>query len=358
MSEVIEKIKERIIKANHSVLQALQLMDKLMVKLLFVFRDNDFIGLLSIGDLQRAIIKNRSLETVVTEIMRADITVAYIDESIDEIKKKMLEFRTECMPVLDRNNKLMNVYFWQELFSSVEQRVKVKLDVSVVIMAGGKGTRLKPLTNIIPKPLIPIGEKPIIEVIIEKFCHYGIGDFFISVNYKHELIKFYFDNLESKNYNLHYIQEKDFSGTAGSLSLLKGKIDKTFFVSNCDILIEDDYSEIYNYHVNNKNAITIVASLKHFKIPYGTLESGENGELTAFQEKPELTYMINTGMYLLNPKVLEKIPDDKFYHITDLINDLKKQGEKIGVFPVSEKSWFDMGEWPEYQKVIENYNAR
>lgn len=355
---VVDKIKDRIIQADQSVLQGLQLMDKLMAKLLFVFRQEHFVGLLSVGDLQRAIIKNKSLETKVADVMRDDITVTYIDEEFDAIKKKMLEFRTECMPVLDSANQLVDVYFWEEVFPAAEKRVNAKLNVPVVIMAGGKGTRLKPLTNIIPKPLIPIGEKPIAEVIIDRFCQYGICDFFISVNYKQELVKFYFDNIENKPYGIHYIQEKDFSGTAGSLSLLKGKIDKTFFVSNCDILVEDDYSEIYKYHVTSQNEITLVASLKHIKIPYGTLESGEDGALLSLQEKPEFTYLINTGMYVLNPGVLDHIPEGKFYHITDLITDLKKEGKKIGVYPVSEKSWFDMGEWPEYQKVIDNYNGK
>jgi dTDP-glucose pyrophosphorylase len=355
--KLLKKIKDRVIQSDQNILQALQLMDKMMVKLLFVFQNDFFVGLLSIGDLQRGIIKNKSLETVVTEVMRDDITIVYSDESFDTIKKKMVEFRTECMPVLDRNHNLIDVYFWEEIFTEKERRINVNLGIPVVIMAGGKGTRLRPLTNIIPKPLIPIGEKPIIEVIIDKFCQYGICEFFISVNYKQELIKFYFDSLGAKKYGIHYIQEKDFFGTAGSLSLLKGKIDQTFFVSNCDILVDDDYSEIYNYHVSNKNQVTLVASLKHFKIPYGTLESGENGELLTLQEKPELTYMINTGMYVLSPEVLDQIPDGKFYHITDLINDLKSRGEKIGVFPVSERSWFDMGEWPEYQKVINSYLA-
>jgi dTDP-glucose pyrophosphorylase len=357
MQQAIDKIKDRIIQKDQNLLHGLQQMDKLMVKLLFVFDGNRFVGLLSIGDLQRAIIRNQPLETLVPLVMRNDITVAYMDEDMAEIKKKMLEFRTECMPVLDRDGDLADVYFWEDIFSGGEKRVNARLDIPVVIMAGGKGTRLKPLTNIIPKPLIPIGEKPIIEVIIEKFCQYGIKDFFISVNYKHELIKFYFDSIDHKHYDVSYIQEGEFLGTAGSLFLLRNKIDRTFFVSNCDILIDDNYAEIYKYHVEHKNAITLVGSLKHWKIPYGTLETGKDGELISLQEKPELTYMINTGMYVLNPEVLEQIPEGKFYHITDLIMDLKAKGEKVGVFPVSEKSWFDMGEWSEYQKVIDNYNA-
>jgi dTDP-glucose pyrophosphorylase len=353
--DVLSKIKERITGANATILEALKKMDVLQVKLLFVFEDNSFKGLLSIGDIQRAIIRNESLETPVKNIIRKDITVAYTSEDDQSIKAKMVEFRTECMPVLDENGELADVYFWEEIFPTTEKRVNATLNVPVVIMAGGKGTRLKPLTNVLPKPLIPIGEKTIMEVIIDKFCQYGVCQFYISVNYKHELIRFYFDSIENKNYEINYIKEQDFLGTAGSLFLLKNKIHTTFFVSNCDILVDEDYSEIYNYHVDNKNAITLVASLKHFRIPYGTLESGVNGELLSLHEKPELTYMINTGMYVLNPEVLEQIPEGKFYHITDLIMDLKKKGEKVGVFPVSEKSWFDMGEWPEYQKVIDNY---
>lgn len=353
--DVLSKIKERIIGANTTILEALKKMDVLQVKLLFVFEDNSFKGLLSIGDIQRAIIRNESLETPVKNIIRKDITVAYSSEDEQSIKAKMVEFRTECMPVLDKNGELADVYFWEEIFPTTEKRVNARLNIPAVIMAGGKGTRLKPLTNVLPKPLIPIGEKTIMEVIIDKFCEYSINQFYISVNYKHELIRFYFDSIENKNYEINYIKEQDFLGTAGSLSLLKNKIHTTFFVSNCDILVNEDYSEIYNYHIDNKNAITLVASLKHFRIPYGTLESGVNGELLFLHEKPELTYMINTGMYVLNPEVLDQIPEGKFYHITDLIMDMKKKGEKVGVFPVSEKSWFDMGEWPEYQKVIDNY---
>jgi dTDP-glucose pyrophosphorylase len=353
--DVLEKIKDRIILVDDTILQSLKRMDILQAKLLFVFDQEKFIGLLSIGDLQRAIIRNESLDTPIRDIIRKQITVAYTSEDEQSIKAKMIEFRTECMPVLDREGKLAEVYFWEDIFPSSENRVNAKLDIPVVIMAGGKGTRLKPLTNVLPKPLIPIGEKTIIEVIIDKFRQYSINQFFISVNYKHELIRFYFDTLGIRDYEVSFVKEEEFLGTAGSLFLLKNRIHTTFFVSNCDVLIHEDYSEIYKYHVDNKNSITLVASLKHFRIPYGTVESGMNGELISLQEKPEITYMINTGMYILDPEVLEFIPEGKFYHITDLISDSKKNGKKIGVFPMNERSWFDIGEWPEYQKVIDNY---
>jgi NDP-sugar pyrophosphorylase family protein len=139
-------------------------------------------------------------------------------------------------------------------------------------------------------------------------------------------------------------------GTAGSLSMLKGKIKETFFVSNCDILIDQDYSEILEYHKENKNEITLVAALKHYPIPYGTVETGENGQLLELKEKPELVFKINSGMYILEPHLLHEVPDNQFFHITQLIENVKNRNGNVGVFPVSEKSWRDFGGWDEYLK--------
>lgn len=354
MDQATSKIQNRIIQVGHTLLQALRQMDRERVKLLFIFDEEQFAGLLSIGDIQRAIIRNLPLDSAVRSIMREDIILCYRDEPMQKVHDTMLRLRAECMPIVDRSSgALTDVIFWDDVFGS-KKRLPGALDLPVVIMAGGKGTRLRPLTNIIPKPLIPIGDKSIIEVIIDKFRDHGVKDFYISANYKQDFIKFYFDSIE-REYNVSYLVEKDFFGTAGSLSLLKDKVNTTFFVSNCDIIVENDYAEILEYHRSTGNAITIVASLKHYRIPYGTIESGEDGELISLQEKPELTYLINTGMYVLEPFVLDSIPAEKFYHITDLILDLKKQGKKVGVFPVSEQSWTDMGEWPEYRKLIEEY---
>jgi NDP-sugar pyrophosphorylase family protein len=139
-------------------------------------------------------------------------------------------------------------------------------------------------------------------------------------------------------------------GTIGSLSLLKGKINKSFFVSNCDILIDQDYTEILNFHSEQKNEITIIAALKHFPIAYGTIETGENGQLINLTEKPELTFKINSGMYLLEPDLINEIPENEFFHITDLISKLLRDKRKVGVFPVSENSWTDIGDWDMYLK--------
>ena len=346
--ELYKKIKDRIISKTAQLLKALKQMDKIDKKLLFVFDDDQFVNLLSVGDIQRAIIANKSLDTPVNEILRENTKLSSIHASIDEIREKMKEFRMECMPVLDEFGQLEEVYFWEDLFPLEQKRIERNLNIPVVIMAGGKGTRLKPLTNILPKPLIPIGEKTILENIMDRFMEAGCNDFHLSVNYKAETIKHYFSQLVENNYNISYIQEDKPLGTAGSLYLLKEKIKSTFFVSNCDILIEQDYAEIYDYHIQNKNDITIVAALKHYEIPYGTLETKDQGVLIELQEKPELTFKINSGMYILEPHVLNEIPENKQIDITDLIKIIQKQNGKVAVFPVSEKSWKDIGSWKEY----------
>lgn len=349
-----EKIEDRIIAENASITEAVKQMDLNRIKLLYVMKDNKFTGLISIGDLQRAIIGNTPFETPVKKLIREDIIFFYDNDSIAEVKQLMLKHRIESMPILNQQKEIVKVIFWEDLFAEEHQQYRI-LDNPVVIMAGGKGTRLKPLTNVIPKPLIPIGDRPIIEEIIGEFQKHRTTQFFISANYKHELIKFHFDNIVDRDYEIQYIIEKDFYGTAGSLKLLEGKINKTFFVSNCDIIVDSDYAEIMDFHINNGNKLTVVASLKHYNIPYGTIKTGENGILEELVEKPELTFFINTGLYILEPDILKFIPKNKFYHITDLILSLRDKGEKVGVFPVSENSWKDMGEWPEYQRMIKNY---
>lgn len=324
-------------------------MDQERTKLLIVGSDLKFKGLISIGDLQRAIIKNISLDVSISEILRKDLIVATIDECQEDIRKKMLRIRAEFMPVLDENNNIVNVIFWDELFEDYQIPPKSMFNLPIVIMAGGIGTRLKPITNVLPKPLIPIGEKTIIEHIFERFSNHGCNSFYLSVNYKADLIEYYLRN-QKLPYQITYFREEKPMGTAGSLSLLKDKIKETFFVSNCDILIEQDYSEILEYHKSNQNDITIVAALKHFPIPYGTIETTENGKLVNLLEKPELTFKINSGMYILEPHLLNQIPKNHFFHITHLIEKIHLNGGNVGVFPVSEKSWKDIGEWDEYLK--------
>ncbi len=166
------------------------------------------------------------------------------------------------------------------------------------------------------------------------------------------MIEFYFDQLEEKKYSLDFIHEKKPLGTAGSLSFLKGKIKESFFVSNCDILIKQDYREIHKYHKENKNDLTIISALSHYQIPYGTLITGDQGQLLSLEEKPEKTFMINTGVYLLESHLLDLVPENTFFHMTDLIDKIRSKSGRVGVFPISASSWVDIGQWADYQKHI------
>jgi dTDP-glucose pyrophosphorylase len=341
--------KNRTIPYNATLLEALKKMDNLDKKLLIVLDGDKFISLLSAGDIQRAVIQNKPLDTIISGVLRKNIRIASPTDDFTTIKQMMFDFRMELCPVVSTNNKIEDVYFWEDVFQDKELQPKKQFNLPVIIMAGGLGTRLKPLTNVLPKPLIPIGETTIVEQIFQRFNRHGCDRFYLSVNYKAELIEFY---LEKQNlpYQIAYFKEDKPMGTAGSLSLLNGKINEPFFVSNCDIIIEQDYSEILDYHRNNNNEITIVAALKHYPIPYGTIETTENGKLVSLTEKPEFTFKINSGMYILEPHLLKEIPVDQFFHITHLIDQVHKRGGNIGVFPVSEKSWKDIGEWDVYLK--------
>lgn len=350
MKKYSEKIEQRSIDINKSIIDSLLLMEHLSTKLLLVFEENNFRGVVSIGDIQRSVIKNISMNSAIGSIMRNKYTYASLQDDRSTIKQKMVEHRIECMPVLDESGELIDIILWKDLF--VAQTFKhVNLDLPVVIMAGGKGTRLKPLTNIYPKPLIPIGEKTIVESIMDKFVDYGCRKFYLSVNYKADMIKNYFTFIANSDYELNYFQEERPMGTAGSLRLLKDKITSTFFVSNCDILINDDYASILDYHRQNRNELTVVAALKTYSIPYGTIVTEEDGLLQAIEEKPNLTFKINTGLYILEPSLLEDIPNN-FFHITHLMEKLHKVGRRVGVYPISQNDWMDMGDWNEYLKMI------
>ncbi len=341
----------REIDQSATILSAMQQMDNLRVKSLLVFKEDCFLCLLTIGDIQRAIIADSNLLRPISEIKVAAKEYARTTEDITAVKERMFEMRAECMPVLDEAGKLVKVYNWEEFFKSELMGTREQIDLPVVIMAGGLGTRLKPLTNVLPKPLIPIGEKTILETILDQFSDIGCQRFYMSVNYKAEMIKYYLNSLE-KSYNIEFFNESHPMGTIGSVTLLRDKFHGPFFVSNCDILIEQDYREVYDYHIRNRNDITVVAAVKDYAIPYGVVKTGPDGIITKLQEKPVHTFLTNTGVYILNAEIIREIPDDSYYQITDLIEKVRNKGGRVGCFPVSAKAWTDIGDWTEYLKIV------
>ncbi|MCB9064640.1 MAG: NTP transferase domain-containing protein [Chitinophagales bacterium] len=334
-------------------------MDTIDSKLLIVLENDKFYSLLSIGDIQRAIISNQPFDTPVKNVLRKKIEVGRTTDTDEHIQKVMIAHRTEFMPILDEDGVMVDIIFWEDIHQFNEHEALQGLkDVPVIIMAGGKGTRLRPITNIIPKPLIPLGDKPMVELIVDRFTKYGASDFYLSINYKGEWIKKFFDDLDDKQYNVEYFEETKALGTAGSLYMLKDKIDSTFFVSNCDILIDQDYNDVLKYHRENKNELTIVAAIKKYSIPYGILETTNNGLLENIKEKPELVYQINSGVYILEPHLLKEVPENEFYNITELIEKVMERNGRVGVWPVSEKSWLDIGDWNEYLESMKFMNKR
>ena len=263
----------------------------------------------------------------------------------------MSYYKANLLPIVNKDNIVAGYLSWEDVFGSKKKNKNLQ-NIPIVIMAGGKGDRLAPFTKILPKPLIPINDKPIIEHIIDRFLNIGCDSFHLTVNYKSKILKAYFEELQP-NYHVNFVEEKEPSGTAGSLSHLDGQFKKPFFVTNCDIIIKADYNSLYEFHQKNNYDITLVASAKEYIIPYGTCELNGDGHLSHINEKPKYDFLINTGLYILNPDVLNLIPKDKFYHITHLIEDAKNQGKKIGVFPVDDDAWIDIGQWAEYRQVVE-----
>jgi dTDP-glucose pyrophosphorylase len=347
----MERLKKVLIKPNCTIRHALQQMDAMGEKtLLIVDEHNRLLGAVTDGDIRRWILKGKNLRGNISEVMNCEPLNLNRDFDLELAKKVMIKEEVGCLPVVDENKTVISAVWWVDLFENKPKKRKA-LRLPVVIMAGGEGMRLEPFTKILPKPLMPIGDKPIIELIIDKFLDYACKDFYLSVNYKSNLIKAYFKDLEP-DYQITYIQEGKPLGTAGSLHLLEGRIEKTFFLSNCDILIEADYADILKFHKQKKNKITLVSSMKNFTIPYGVCEIENGGILLNIREKPEYDFLVNTGMYVLEPEVLNDIPENKFYNITDLMEDYLKKEEKIAVYPVSEKSWLDMGQMCELQNMV------
>ncbi len=348
---LVERIKDRIISSWATLIEAMKRMDEIKVKMLFVFDGENFHGIITIGDIQRAIINNVMLTEPVSKIVGKNKKYARPNDDCEQVRSKMLALRAECMPVVDDKGDLVDVYFWGDFFKHSAPQHRERIDLPVVIMAGGKGTRLRPLTNVLPKPLVPVGDKTILEVILDQFESIGCHKFYMSVNYKADMMQYYLNQL-AHHYDIEFLMEEKPLGTIGSVSLLKGKINTPFFVSNCDSINEQDYRDVYDYHINNHNDMTVVTLVKSFKIPYGVIETGEDGLMIDLKEKPEHTYMVNSGVYILNSELIDEIPDGEFFHITHLMEKVKARGGRVGCFPVSEESWHDMGEWPEYLKMI------
>ena len=337
-----------------TIRQAMKKLNQSGEKSLVIINKNKvLLGTLSDGDLRKAILSGAKMKDSIDSCYQSNPTVLKENHyNLNEAKKIFTQNKFDLIPVVDERGVLIKILFWENLFNDSKLANKVFLDASVVIMAGGKGTRLEPFTKILPKPLIPIHDKPIIEHIADRFKAIGCSDFLLTINYKSKILKAYFEEVKS-NYNIKFYEEKKPLGTAGSLHYLDGRFKEPFFVTNCDIIIDADYSSIYQFHCENEFDITLVASTKEYIIPYGTCELDKSGHLLRLNEKPNFELLINTGFYVFNPNILKLIPKGEFFHVTQLIEKAKEQGKRVGIYPVDEDSWTDVGQWTEYKKALD-----
>ena len=342
------EISKFFVSLGTSVLETMRIINENTKGIVFAADNGRLIGTVTDGDIRRYIIGGGEVSAVVENVInRNTIWLETNDEK--SAGNTMREKSISAIPVVDGEKRIIKIFFSDGSSVQVEDFNR-PLHIPLVIMAGGKGTRLKPYTDILPKPLIPIGEKTITERIIDKFGEYSDSPVYMIVNYKKEFIKAYFRE-EDERKKINFVDETEFLGTGGGLKLLENRIKTTFFMSNCDILINADYSQILKYHSEAKNIFTLVCARKCFSVPYGTVEVDHCNRATGFVEKPSHTYFVNTGFYVIEPDVFAEIPENTYIHITDIISEFMKREKRVGVYLIEDSDWMDMGQFDEMEKM-------
>ena len=339
------KVEELIISPEASVLETMRKLDETGQRILFLAPEGRLQAVVTDGDIRKFFLRGGTLDAPVRQAANFQPKSLPIAER-GRAKEVLKRCGIDALPILDRQGGIADIVFAHGL--DIDNRKQA--GIPVVMMAGGLGTRLYPYTKILPKPLIPVGEQPIAELIIDRFRDFGCRDFTLIVNYKRGMIKSYFGDLE-KDYRVDFVDEDVFMGTGGGLCLLKGRMDRPFFFTNCDTLLDVDFGDLYQHHRQQGNLITMVCAFKHFTVPYGVVELDENGGIGGMKEKPELNFLTNTGVYVVEPRVVEEMRDGEAIGFPDVIKRYKDAGEKVGVYPISESSWMDMGQMEERETM-------
>lgn len=341
-------MKKYFITESSNILQALEQLEKSGRGILFLQNNGKLLGTVTDGDIRRWILQKGDLNASIKCIANYQPKYLYEEQS-DVAVQAMKKFFIDSIPIVDKNRIIKKIVFCNQ---TNEEKKRFEQKLPVVIMAGGMGTRLSPYTNILPKPLIPIGELPIVEHIINHFVQYGCDEYFMVVNYKRNMIKAYFNDLE-RSYSIKFVTEEKKLGTGGGLSLLKEKICSTFILTNCDILIEDDLTKAYEYHKEAQNVITMICSLKNFTIPYGVVEVTDGGMIKAIQEKPDMSFLTNTGCYIVEARVIEELEYNEPIDFPSIVQKYMSAGENVGAYPINENAWLDMGQLDELERMKE-----
>jgi dTDP-glucose pyrophosphorylase len=353
-----DKLDSLFISGDITIKEAIKKLNDTAEQILFFVDDHQrLIGVINDGDIRRSIIRGFQLTTAAREIMRTNfISVTKNSHDLFQAAKELIQkYRIDKIPVLNDDGLVEDVIAWSDYIDRKdnEHGCDYLPQHKIVIMAGGKGTRLDPFTKIIPKPLIPLQDKAIIEHIMDRYHSRGFSQFVIVVNYKKEMIKLYF--AENKlPYNIEFVEEADYFGTAGGLYLLKDNVKDTFVVVNCDTILESDYRSILNWHKEKKYLVTIVGAHKEIAVPFGVLKMN-NGTLVNIDEKPKFDIFVNTGTYFLEPEVINLIDENEQLGMDELIRRVGKESpEQVGVYP-HWGGWFDVGQWDEYRKSLREF---
>ena len=351
-------MKHLIIKSSATIKESLLKLEQVKEKCLIISnKKNKLLGTLTDGDIRRAILNGANINSKIKKYSQKKpyfLTLIKFKRLKDFQIAKLIKFKKrdniDIIPVVNNQKIIIKLLASNQLQESTNYKSYLN-KIPLVIMAGGKGTRLKPFTDIFPKALIPIGKIPAVEHIIENFMKFGVKKVLLTVNYKKDLVKSYFK--QNKFRKLTFIEEKKPLGTAGALKLVGKKIKSDFFVSNCDTICKFNLSKFYDYHKKNKYDFTIVVASKHHEFPYGSCVIDKKGKLKKIIEKPSTQHLVNIGLYLLRPNVVKLIPHNKYFDMDTLIKKIKEKKFSIGVFPVSEDSWIDIGEWSKYSSLNE-----
>lgn len=339
-----QELQKFIGKHTLTLAEVMQRMDMNSSGILFLVDSSKKLqGCITDGDIRRFLLAGGNIHDSVEKAFNRKPKFAYSEEEAVALYHKKDYI---VIPVLDATGHIIDLYNGD---GAIEHQ-RAALHVPVVINAGGRGTRLDPFTRVLPKPLIPVGDLPIIEHIMQEFQSYSCEQFHIIVNYKKELMKAYFAESENK-YAIKWYNERKPLGTGGGLSLLRGKINETFFFTNCDNLLRANYEHMLEFHKENGNAVTMICAYKNFSIPYGVIEMGVNGKIINMKEKPLVSFLTNTGIYIVEPEVLENIEDNVAIGFPDIVEKQRQKGRKVAVFPVSESEWMDMGQLDELEKM-------
>ena len=330
--------------------------------IIIVDKNKNFKGILSDGDIRRALLKGKNLKSGIEKIYNQKSYFQKYDKlSLSKINENFKKKKYDLIPIL-KKNKVIKIFF-RSSFSIKTVNTKNKKfslkknNYKVVIMAGGKGSRLAPLTHVLPKPLLPVNGRPILSTIIKNFKKNGINKFIISINKNSQIIKEYIKSNETKSkINFDFIEEQKPLGTIGSLGLTK-KLKAPFFVTNCDVLFNFDLNTLVSkFNKDNLDLLIVTVRIKN-NLSYGICEFKKNGELLKIKEKPNFYYDIIGGLYMMSPKVLKYIPRNKSLDITNLINKIKKNKGKISTFRINEQQWNDIGEFTSYKETLKKLNV-